>query len=796
MRVDIGRWGVRMLVVAAAVLFGPGGAALAAGVDTGVAALHVPSPDWRDQVLYFVVLDRFDDGEPANNDQGAGEFDPSDGAKFSGGDLAGLTRRLDYIRDLGVTGVWITPPVANQWWNPATSYGGYHGYWATDFKAVDAHFGTLHDYRELSRALHGAGMVLVQDVVVNHTANYFAYPRAPVTDPTGEVLIIRDSAGLTAPTQWPFSMNDARNPVHRDAGIYHWTPDIVDYGNRDQELNWQLAGLDDLATGNATVRRALRDSYGYWIDEVGVDAFRVDTAFYVAPEYFTDFLHSDDPQAPGIARVAGKTGRENFHVFGEGFGIDQPYDDTMARKIERYMRDEDGTPRLPGMINFPMHGTLGDVFARGHAPAELAYRIRSTMALHQRPHLMPTFIDNHDVDRFLNTASEPALRQALLAMLTLPGIPVIYYGTEQGFGQQRASMFAGGVGSGGRDHFDRAAPLYRYLQAAIGLRRDHRLFSRGVPTVLAANAATPGALAYRVDHRGEAALVVFNTANASTLLDNLDSGFAPGTVLRGVFATDGQAPETVVGVGGRINLLLPGGAGLVWRAADVRAVPAGAADRAIILEPSEVLVADGGGAAVPRVRGDFEVRGTAQGVGRLQVVVDGDVASAQWVDVQPDGRWHARVDTRDMVDPALTHSVVAWAPDIALASNRHEFTVAREWILLRDVADPGGDDHGPAGRYQYPDDPGWRAHRQGDLRRVRVWGSGGALKVELKMHEVTALWNPAQGFDHVALTMFVQLPGRDGGADVMPQQHARLPGGMRWHVRLRAHGWSNALFGS
>ncbi|MBA3485963.1 MAG: alpha-amylase, partial [Lysobacter sp.] len=771
------------------ILAGVGGTAIGAGLAARDAAvLHVPSPDWRDQVLYFVMLDRFNDGDPGNNDQGADEFDPANGAKFSGGDLAGLTGRLDYIAGLGVTGVWITPPVANQWWNHATSYGGYHGYWATDFKAVDPHFGSLHDYRTLSRALHGAGMVLVQDVVVNHTANYFAYPATgPVVDIAGDVRINADSVGLTAPTQWPFSLNDPRIPAHRQAGIYHWTPDIVDYTDRTQELTWQLAGLDDLATGNPVVRRALRDAYGYWIREVGVDGFRVDTAFYVAPKYFTDFLHSTDPQAPGIIRVAAETGREDFHVFGEGFAFDKPFHDTMARRIDRYMRDEDGTPRLPGMINFPLHGTLGDVFARGHAPAELARRIDSTMSVHERPHLMPTFIDNHDVERFLAAGSEPALRQALLAMLTLPGIPVIYYGTEQGFTRPRAAMFAGGVESGGRDHFDTNAPLYRYLQGAIGLRRAHRLFSRGHPTVLAASAAAPGALAWRMDHAGETALVVFNTSASATLLDNLETGLAPGTVLRGLFAIDGNSPERVVDDAGRIHLVLPPKAGLVWRAGDVR-VPVAAGIGAVTLETERA-----GSSSQP---GDFDLHGTAESVGRLQLVVDGDLASARWLDVEADGRWQARIDTRDMVDPALTHSIVAWAPDAGIASNRHSFKVTRDWTLLREVHDPVGDDTGPFGRYEYPNDEGWRAHRQGDLRRVRAWGSGGALKVELQMGAITAPWNPANGFDHVAFTLFVQLPGHDDGVRVMPQQNAALPDTMCWNVRLRAHGWSNALFSS
>ena len=177
--------------------------------------------------------------------------------------------------------------------------------------------------------------------------------------------------------------------------------------------------------------------------------------------------------------------------------------------------------------------------------AELGHRIESIMSIHRDPHRMPSFIDNHDVDRFLAGGSEEALRQALLAMLTLPGIPVIWQDTEQGFTAQRRAMFAGGFDSGGRDHFDVDAPLYRYLQRAIALRRGHRLFSRGTPTVLASNAAAAGAIAWRMQHEGEAALVVFNTAEVPVLLDNLAPGVTAGARLEGLFAIE-DAPGAVV----------------------------------------------------------------------------------------------------------------------------------------------------------------------------------------------------------------------------------------------------------
>ncbi|HEY0503754.1 MAG TPA: alpha-amylase family glycosyl hydrolase [Lysobacter sp.] len=774
----------RARVGALALALGAGAALAGEGGNIPLGDLHVPSPDWRDQVVYFVMTDRFDDGDPRNNDQGAGEYDPADHARWSGGDLRGVERRIGYIRDLGATAVWITPPVANQWWSERSRYGGYHGYWAEDFMRVDAHYGTLDDYRRLSRRLHGAGMYLVQDVVVNHTGNFFSYDGGwNPADPAAHFQRNAGNHGRMAPTQPPFDRNDARDAAQRAQGIYHWTPTIRDYADRRQELTHQLADLDDLDTENPRVRQALRRSYGHWIREAGVDAFRVDTAFYVPPEYFDDFLHARDRTAPGIAELAARTGRRDFLLFGEGFGIDRPYEDAQMRRIDAYLRDAQGHALLPAMIQFPLYGTSLDVFARGRPTAELAWRIERTMQVHARPHLMPTFVDNHDVDRFLSSGSEAALRQALLAIMTLPGIPVIYYGTEQGFTEQRASMFAGGYGSGGRDRFDPGSPLYRYLRDAIALRRGDRVFSRGVPTVLRAQSAGPGALAWRMDHEGKAALVVFNTADHETLLDALDTGLAPGTVLRSRFAIDGASHEAVTDARGRITLRLPPRAGLVLAAAGTQAVP-----------PAQAAPPAIDGARERTVRDDFEVSGTASGTDEVELVVDGDLSTARRARVDARGRWRARIDTAAMTDAGVAHRVVAWSPRSGMPSEAMAFRVQREWTLLAQRDDPVGDDHGPAGRYTYPTDAGWRVARPADLRGVRVYGSGGSMKVELRMPSISQVWNPPNGFDHVAFTIFVALPGNGEGAAVMPQQNASLPDGMRWNYRLRVHGWSNALF--
>ena len=175
------------------------------------------------------------------------------------------------------------------------------------------------------------------------------------------------------------------------------------------------------------------------------------------------------------------------------------------------------------------------------------------------------------------------------------------------------------------------------------------------------------------------------------------------------------------------------------------------------------------------------------------MVVDGDLARA--VDVTPDsqGRFRARVATGRMTDPTVEHRVVAWA-DGRATSAAQSFKVNLPWVLRAQVSDPEGDDRGPMGTYLYPTHASFTSPTM-DLTGVRVFQAGGALRIEVGMKAMSTMWGPVNGFDHVAFTVFVELPGRSDGASVMPGQNGSLPESMRWHLRLRAHGWSNALFG-
>ncbi|HOW89089.1 MAG TPA: alpha-amylase family glycosyl hydrolase [Elusimicrobiales bacterium] len=770
------------LLTAASLLAGLASAA-APGPDAG---LRVPSPDWRDQIIYFVMLDRFNDGDPRNNDQGAGEYDPADVGHYSGGDLRGLAEKLPYIKGLGATAVWITPPVAHQWWSDAVKYGGYHGYWGENFMEVDRHFGSMEDMRALSRGLHAGGMYLIQDIVVNHVGNYFYYdptlwdPRDPVKGYKRERAV--GQAG--APGQPPFDQNDARDPEQAGRGIYHWTPDIADYFDPVQERGWQLAGLDDLNTESPAVREALRRSYGYWIREAGVDGFRIDTVIHVPPAFFKDFLYSDDAAQPGIMRAAKADGREDFLVFGEGFGVEKPCEDKLTLKLESYMRDAGGA-LIPGMLNFPLYHSIGDVLAKGHPTSEMRCRIETMMRGHKAPYLLPSFVDNHDVDRFLVGGSSAALEQSLLLIMTLPGIPVVYYGTEQGFTVQRASMFKAGFGSGGRDRFDENAPLYKSIRAMSDLRRSNKVFTRGVPEILKDNPAGAGVFAYRMRYGKEQALVLFNTADSESLMDNLDTGLPSGASWRAAFSLT-PFPETLtVGANGRLSLALPARSG-------------------VVLLPGPRVSGRSGGAAAPRIdalpefaEGDMlEAGGRASGASAFKLVLDGDLSRAVPVTPGAGGRWRARVPIGGLVDESVPHELTAWSERDAAASPARRFRVRKVWRPALTARDPVGDDTGRTGGLRYPSDPGWGDNHQCDIEKVMVSRAGGALRIEVRMRGMTRGWGPINGFDRTALTVFLEMPGRTGGLRVMPKQNGELPAGMSWHYRLRAHGWSNVLSSS
>jgi len=751
--------------------------------------LHVPSPDWRDQVIYFVMIDRFANGDPTNDDQGQGEFDPSDKARWSGGDLQGVIDRLDYIQGLGATAVWITPPVANQWWDPLEQFGGYHGYWARHFERVDEHFGTLDTYKDLSDALHRRGMYLIQDIVPNHVGNYFTYEGSyDPADPTQNVVFNDATVPSTAPEQAPFDQNRVTDPAHRAAAIYHWTPAISDYEDPQQETSYQVSDLDDLNTGNPVVRTALKGSFGYWIREVGVDGFRIDTVRFVEHDFWNDFVRSEDAAAPGVHAVAATTGRDGFLTFGEGFEVGEPGSDAAERFITAFL----GTPEKPeldAVLHFPLYKEIDRVFSGGSPTSDLRFRLETFVdsGLFRDPFVTPTFVDNHDVERFVGSGTAEGLQQALLLILTLPGIPVIYYGTEQAFRESRPAMFAGGWGSGGEDHFDASAALYTFLATATAARKANPVLTRGDLTVLRDSVGGPGAFVYRRTHEGATALVVLNTADAPVLLGGVTTGVPAGTVF-GTLVRVGPAavPEPVAaGVNGALTMELPARTGLLLLATD-GVVP--------VVDPPPATITLTTPVEGQTFTGDLTLEGTVTPpTTALSLLVDDYLDGAKPVTVAADGSFAVTLDTSRFPLGESAHTLTLYAPEVGVAGPRPAFTtdIPFDGVIL-EGEDPVGDDTGPAGTYFYPSDPTFG--HQTDIEGWRVEAGAVTMTLRLRMREITTTWNPGQGFDHVAFSVFLDLPDREG-LTFLPRLFADAPDGFAWDIGVLAQGWGNNAFG-
>lgn len=747
------------------------------------AHLQVPSPDWRDQVIYFILTDRFDDGDRSNNDQGAGVYNPRLNSHYSGGDLKGILNNLDYIKGLGATAVWVTPPVANQWYDPWINYTGYHGYWAENFSEVDKHYGSLDDYRRLSATLHRNGMYLIQDIVVNHTGNFFRY-RGPIDrrNPALSWFANEESRPVTAPSQVPFSLNNPNRAEDREAAIYHWTRDIALYNDELQVKTWQVSGLDDLNTTNPTVRRAFRQIFGDWIRKAGVDGFRIDTVKYVEPEFFPDFIYSEDPEAPGISRQAAALGKQNFFTYGEAwYNSESPRDETSDARAAVYAGTE-AEPSLTAVLNFPLHEAIKAVFGEGAPTAHLAFRFETWQRLYRNWDQMPVFIDNHDATRFTAGSDFAGLRQALALLFTIPGVPVLYYGTEQELKETRAAMWPGGYGSQGRDSFNPESRGYRLVQQLTGLRQAHKVFTRGSLRTLASAEAGAGVFAYERAHEGRRVWVVFNTANEPILLDGLELGLKPGQALSLLWG-DPLADEALrTNAAGRWDAELPARAVLILEAgAEAAAAPVQTGRLSLEVEPGRVFTADA------------PVGGAAEGLTEVQLLIDGALARPIPARLEA-GRWSAAV------------------PAGGLSLGHHHLTVRGRsgegpWLVAKGVdvnvdltftravlhEDPAGDDKGPRGTYTYPTDATFT--RQMDLRRVELLTGGRNLKIRITPEgPITTSWSPKLGFDHVHYFVYIQRPDLPGGAAVLPSLNAPAPAGLRWHYSGFFGGWNSFWF--
>ncbi|MGJ8679306.1 alpha-amylase family glycosyl hydrolase [Paraglaciecola sp.] len=786
---------MRFLTVLACLVFWCAGSLFGAIANAGVnknkeaLLLHVPSPDWRDQIVYFLMIDRFADGDPTNNDQGANVYDPAKESHYSGGDLKGVVQQLDYIQNLGATAVWTTPHVAHQWWDPLVNYTGYHGYWARNFKQVDEHYGELNDYQTLSSELHKRDMYLIQDVVVNHTGNYFSYPDDyDASNVQRHVQRNKNSLPTTAPTQFPFSQNDPTNPAHLSANIFNWTPDIADFSDPRQETTFQTAGLDDLNTQNPVVRDALKESFGFWIKQAGVDAVRIDTAKYVEKKFYEDFLHGPN----GLNQIAKSTGRKDFLSFGEIFNTSNPLKDNGEMKLKEYVSNAH-QKRLSSAIGFPLYKEISRVFAGGAPTAYLSYRLNAQMQHFSNPYLVSNFIDNHDVERFLASGNIDGFKQAYALMMTVPGIPTIYQGDEQSFRHSRQAMFAGGYLTD-VDQFNQQSEMYKFIQKMANIRKAHKVFSRGSLQIIQDNSAGAGVLVYRREYQGKSAYVLFNTAKQPVLLNGLTTEYVnyDGSHSAQLLLSHNLPNGLNVDENGQVTTVLPAQSFAIFGGDSGKPIKSNQ-------EGSDFSVND----LQPEYLDQSEafITGTSRfKSAQLLRVIDGKVGQAKTFNTDSNGGWKVEIPVSDLGKHKRT---------IELYSEKHNkastlLSYISQFSNIQDSGerlDPKGDDHGLSGRYTRPLEQSFGC--QMDMLKAEAKAAGSVLEIALDMCDVSTLWSPANGFDHVSFNIFFSLNAKqklglhgkaNGAKQALPIIGGVFPDNKKWDLAHVAFGWGNYLY--
>jgi neopullulanase len=472
----------------------------------------------KDDVMYLIMPDRFANGDTANDDpaEAKGYYDRQKARGFHGGDLKGVTQHLPYLKDLGVTALWLTP-----FWKNADDY---HGYGVTDMYAVDPHFGTMRDYQDFVSASHSQGIKFFFDYVVNHTGPDHVWAKHPPL------------------ATWLHGTPEKHPPFD-----YHFEY-LVDPHAPPQEWEnitegWFADRLPDLNVDDPHVAKYLLDNAVWWMETGGVDGLRLDTFPYSSRKFWS-YWH-----------------RELFRIYPHTNTIGEVYnfDPTITSFFEGGKKSWDGLDDgLSTMFDFPMQSTIREVVIRDKPAASLQKTMRYD-SLYLRPDELVTFIGNHDQKRFMSEegASAEKLKAAFGLMMTLRGIPQLYSGDEiamtGGDDPENRHDFPGGWQDDTQNAFTEQGrtpeqqQVFSYLRSMIALRKEHAALREGHQWTIGAGEKY---FVYLRDDGNEKVLIVFNQGDQALKLGLKDTpmdsartleplmGAAPANIADGMLAVE------------------------------------------------------------------------------------------------------------------------------------------------------------------------------------------------------------------------------------------------------------------
>ncbi|MEG4578059.1 alpha-amylase family glycosyl hydrolase [Microcoleus sp. MON1_C5] len=450
--------------------------------------LYTRDIEFRQETIYFIVVDRFYDGDPANNEGPNPElYDPEgkDWGKYWGGDLQGVIDKLDYLKDMGVTAVWLTP-LFEQVEALFVEQAAIHGYWTKDFKRLNPRFIATDDnpsinqtqeskdtvFDKLVHELHQRNMKLVLDIVCNHSNPDFSGKKGELYDDGVKIADFNDDED-----NW-----------------YHHYGEVTNWEDEWQVQNCELSGLATFNENNIAYRNYIKSAIKQWLDR-GVDALRVDTVKHMPIWFWQEF------NADILAH------RPDVFIFGEWI-----YSDPRNDRSVEFVNESGMT-----ILDFGLCVAIREVLGKG---ADAGFKlIQDVLNLDHRYYgatELITFIDNHDMPRFQSLNPDPEmLRLAICLIMTTRGIPCIYYGTEQYLHDDT---------EGGNDPYNRPmmekwdtdSPIYRDVRLLSGLRRLNPAISMGSQWQ---KYLTADVYCYVRRYRDSVVFVAMNRGNAVTITE-------------------------------------------------------------------------------------------------------------------------------------------------------------------------------------------------------------------------------------------------------------------------------------